>query len=323
MKNLYNIFRASVKDITRYYLLLVGETKSQRLVGSTNEWVLDNYYMISEQEKMMKPELKGVESGKWKVEKNRVETLWKLLENYLRKCHYQVDKPLLFRYLSQVQVSQKDFLSYPEAYALLPILKTILISELAALCRRLEEQKAYHYQPTDKSQADMEHLNRAAQDNLLMMNIFNSLKKMTKLPMAELIDAVSYSERMLKAEKAGMYDQMQDKTKEDYRGQVVRLTRRKGRTAEYDLVKELVARADERGEQVLPREGGHDVEQDGDKGICSPLTRLTAPRTPSGVSKSACCFSCGLGDEVIGPDLERNLQMRISFQIPLAFPAHV
>ncbi len=249
MKNTYKIFRESVKEITRYYMLLVEETKSQRLVGSTNEWVLDNYYMISEQEKVMKVELKGLEKGEWKVEKSRIQLLWDLLANYLRRCYFQVDKALLFRYLTQVQQRQKDYLSYPEATALLPLAKAVLVKELADLCRRLDEQKSYRFQPTDKSQADMDYLNKASMDNLMMMNIFNSLKKLTKLPMAELLDAVSFSERMLKGEKADMYDQMQDKTKEDYRGKVVRLCR-KQKAKEYDFVKRLVATADERGEHV-------------------------------------------------------------------------
>ncbi len=77
MENAYKIFRESIKEVTRYYMLLVEETKSQRLVGSTNEWVLDNYYMISEQEKVLRGELKGVVSGEWKVESGgRVEVLW-------------------------------------------------------------------------------------------------------------------------------------------------------------------------------------------------------------------------------------------------------
>jgi hypothetical protein len=82
-----------------------------------------------------------------------------------------------------------------------------------------------------------------------MMNIFNSLKKLTKLPMAELIDAVSFSEKMLKGEKAGMYDEMQDKTKEDYRAKIVRMSHKQKR-GEYGLVKELVAHADEKNEHV-------------------------------------------------------------------------
>ena len=131
MENTYKFFRESVKEVTRYYMLLVEETSGERLVGSTNEWVLDNYYMISEQEKVMKGELKGVESGKWKVE--RVELLWNLLHGYLDRCHYAVDKGLLFRYLRGVQVSTKDYLSYPEVWALLPLLKAVLIGELASL----------------------------------------------------------------------------------------------------------------------------------------------------------------------------------------------
>ena len=268
MEKTYKTFKKSVKGITHYYMLLVEETRSQRLVGSTNEWVLDNYYMISEQEKVLKEELKGVEKGKWRVGSKRVEVLWKLLESYLRKCHHQVDKTLFFRYLSQAQVKGKDYLSYPEVCALLPLTKAILIKELAELCHRLEAEKSYHYMPTDHGQADLEQLDKAAQQNLQMMNIFNSLKKMTRLPLSELIDAVSFSERMLKSEKAGMYDEMQDKTKEDYRAKVVRLSRRRrvhktsrhhvsksrslevSKSTEYEFVKALVAKADEKGEHV-------------------------------------------------------------------------
>ena len=95
----------------------------------------------------------------------------------------------------------------------------------------------------------MERLDEAAQENLLIMNIFNSLKKMTKLPVAEVIDSVSFSEKMLKGEKAGMYDEMYDRTKDDYRAKIVRLSRKR-KMKEYDLVKELVEKADERGEHV-------------------------------------------------------------------------
>ncbi len=228
-------------------MLLVEETKSQRLVGSTNEWVLDNYYMISEQEKVMKVDLKSREFRR--IGMKRIATLEQLLLGFLKKCHYQIDKGLLFRYLSQVQVKQKDYLTYPEVCALLPLVKHVLIKELAGLCRQMEETKAYHYMLTDKSNASMDYLNEASRQNLMIMNLFNSLKKMTKLPMAELLDAVSFSERMLKGEKCGMYDQMYDRTKDDYRAKIVRLAKKRG-MKEYDLVKELVEKADEKEEHV-------------------------------------------------------------------------
>lgn len=255
MSNIYKIFKQSVKGITRYYMLLVEETKSQRLVGSTNEWVLDNFYIISEQEKVLKVELKGMTKGVWALSTVRLKVLDSMLTDYLVKCHYQVDKAAMFDFLCRRQEEQNDYLTYPEVCSLLPLAKHILIRELAALCAEMEADGAYHYSVTAKEGADMEHLNVAAQRNLMMMNIFNTLKKMTKLPLAELLDAVSFSEKALKAEKAGMYDQMQDKTKEDYRAKVVRLTRKAQKSngqkvSEYELVKELVAKADEKGEHV-------------------------------------------------------------------------
>ena len=217
------------------------------MVGSTNEWVLDNFYMISEQEKVLKVDLRSKEFRR--IDGKRIQMLEGLLRGFLSKCHYQIDKTLLFRYLSQVQVKQKDYLSYPEVCALLPMIKTVLISELANLCHQLAENHAYHYSPTDKSSADMDKLNEAAGHNLLMMNLFNSLKKMTKLPMAEILDYVSYSERMLKGEAADMYDQMYDKTKDDYRAKIVRLSKQR-KVREYELVKEMVEQADAKGEHV-------------------------------------------------------------------------
>ncbi|MBO4588274.1 MAG: hypothetical protein J5711_05150 [Bacteroidales bacterium] len=247
MKSTYKVFRESVKRITHYYMLLVDETKSQRTVGSTNEWVLDNYYIISEQEKMMREELKGLEHGAWKIERKRLKLIGDLLRGYLERCHWQVDKGLMFRYLTQVQVGQKDFLNYREVYGLLPLVKMELIRELGALCAALEKEGAHHYKVTEKP--DMERLDRAAKENLKMMNIFNSLKKMTKLPLAELVERVSFSEKMLGAEKVDMYAQMYDRTKEDYRAKIVRNCKKEG-VKEYDYVRGLVARADEKGVHV-------------------------------------------------------------------------
>ncbi|MBO7101722.1 MAG: hypothetical protein J6V98_06850 [Bacteroidales bacterium] len=253
MKSIHNIFKQSVRQVTHYYMLLVEETKSQRLVGSTNEWVLDNYYMISEQEKVLRNELRSIGKGEWRVERARLQQMWDLLANYLKRCHYEVDKALLFRYLAQVQQREKDYLSYPEVTALLPLCKLLLIHELATLCGELEREQAYRYSPTDKARFGAARLEQAARQNLQMMNIFNSLRKMTRLPMAELVDAVSFSEKTLKAERAGMYDQMYDRTKDDYRNRIVRLSRKQKndkRKTEYDLVKMLVRQADERGEHV-------------------------------------------------------------------------
>ena len=206
MKSTYRIFQESVRAVTDYYLLLVDETRRERLVGSTNEWVLDNYYMISEQEKVLRVELKGREFRRIPAERRAL--LESMLCDYLTACHHQLDKSLLFAHLMREQERRNDYLNYPEVCALLPLVKCLLLRQLADLCRALRQEGAYRYKPTDKSLSDMEHLDHVSQQNLLMMNIFNSLKKMTRVQMSELIDAVSFSERMLKKEHAGMYDQM-------------------------------------------------------------------------------------------------------------------
>ncbi len=247
MNKTYKSFKKNIAIITDYYMLLVEETKSQRLVGSTNEWVLDNYYMISEQEKILKVEL--LSKNFRQIDPKRLNIMSKLLSGFIKKCHYQIDKSLLFRYLSQMQVNYNEYLSYSEIYALLPFIKTIIIADLADLCLELKASNAIHYSPTDKGMVDTERFNMAAQQNLMMMNIFNSLKKMTKLPMAELINSVSFSERLLKKERAGMYDQMLDKTKDDYRTKIVRESRKK-KMKEYDYVKQLVAKSDENNQHV-------------------------------------------------------------------------
>lgn len=228
-------------------MLLVEETKSERLVGSTNEWVLDNYFMISEQEKVLREELSS--KAFRNIKPKRMAMIENLLIGFLNKNHFEMNKALMFRYLSQIQVNQDDYLTYPEVCALLPLIKHILIAQLAELCNTLRAENAFHYKPTDKSLADLEHLDHAAKHNLMMMNIFNSLKKMTKLPMAELIDAVSFSERALKKEKAAMYDQMQDKTKDDYRAQIVRRCK-KLKVNEHEFVTKLVADSDANNQHV-------------------------------------------------------------------------
>ena len=247
MKRTYKSFKEDLKTITDYYLLLVEETKSQRLVGSTNEWVLDNYYMISEQEKVLKVDLQSKDFRR--LEGQPMQQLEQVLRGFLSHYHYQIDKEVFFNYLKQAQKDSQHYFSYPEVCALIPLMKCIILKELASLCSELKAAEAYHYSPTDRSLADMEKLNEAAQRNLMMMNLFNSLKKMTRMPVSELIDSVSYSEQALKNEKAGMYDQMYDRTKDDYRGKIIRLCKKQKKN-EYELVQELVAKADAKGEHV-------------------------------------------------------------------------
>ncbi len=245
MEKVYKSFKKSVKEVTDYYLLLVEETQKGNLVGSTNEWVLDNYYIISEQEKVMRGELSR--KALRQIGVRRVEMLRELCHNFLQRGQYKLDKELLIRYLRQVQAKSKDYLTYAEVCLLVPLLKQQLLEQLAQTCRKLRERGAQHYSPTEK--AEMATIQLRSQENLLMSNLFTSIKELTKTPIAEIIDGVSLTEHLLKKEQAGMYDKMYDKTKEDYRARLVRLAK-KEKMSEYALAKQLVEEADQKKEHV-------------------------------------------------------------------------
>ena len=247
-KSAYKEFKENVKEITRYYYLLVAQTKNKRLVGSTNEWVLDNYYIISEQEKEMKEDLCG--KGFLAIAPARQKQLRGLLQDFLEHAGFQVDKEALYQYVEKWQENHDDYLPYAEICAVTVMVKFLLIGELSKLCGRLEStmQTSGYEMPST-----VEEVNVAAKENLLMMNIFNSLRNITRIKMAEVFDRISFSERMLHSEKAGMYDKMCDQTKTDYRNRIIRNVKKlhkSGRNVEYDYVKALVATADAEGRHV-------------------------------------------------------------------------
>ncbi|MBR1516789.1 MAG: hypothetical protein IJ620_01405 [Bacteroidales bacterium] len=245
-KSIYNRFKQHLKVVTDYYMLLVEETKSKRQVGSTNEWVLDNYYMLSEQEKVLRVDLRSRLFRR--MQPRRLKKIEVMLRDFLDKSYCQVDKHVFFDHIVAMQKQYDDYLTYDEIAILLPLLKVLLIDRLSSLCDHLQKSGSYKADPADAS-LDAEHLDQAAKDNLLMMNLFNSLKRITKLQMSEVYDRISFSEKSLRAEKAAMYDQMSDVTKSDYRTQIVRMAK-KSHIAEYEYVKRLVATADQRGEHV-------------------------------------------------------------------------
>ena len=245
-KNIYIRFKTHLSLITDYYTLLVNQTKSKQQVGSTNEWVLDNYYMLSEQEKVLRVELRSKLFKQ--IGSRRMRQIEKGLTTFLEKTYYHVDKHVLFDHIVEQQQMNKDYMTYNEVCVLLPLLKVLIVDKLSDLCDHLRATGSYMTDPAEVS-LDADNLDQAAKDNLLMMNLFNSMRSVVKLQMSEVYDRVSFSERKLCGEQAGMYDQMADQTKSDYRDQIVRQAR-KAHCDEYEYVCKLVERADERGEHV-------------------------------------------------------------------------
>ena len=48
MTNIIKNYRKDFQDITKYYMFLVNKTKNREYVDITNEWLIDNYYVLAE-----------------------------------------------------------------------------------------------------------------------------------------------------------------------------------------------------------------------------------------------------------------------------------
>ena len=47
MANILKKFKNNFEDITEYYNYLVAKTKNHEQVDITNEWLIDNYYLLA------------------------------------------------------------------------------------------------------------------------------------------------------------------------------------------------------------------------------------------------------------------------------------
>jgi hypothetical protein len=77
-------FKKDIRKIASYYRKLIDKTKLNENVGTVNEWLVDNFYIISEQEKYIKAEYKSRELKKI-TSKRRLQIdsmIYKQLENW-------------------------------------------------------------------------------------------------------------------------------------------------------------------------------------------------------------------------------------------------
>lgn len=129
-------FKRDVREITEYYKKLIMKTKHNQSVGSINEWIVDNYYVISEQEKYISNEYRGKEIRRTKGKRKKL--IYALIYNILKVNDFQLSMLSLFEKLNAYQKETKDYFSYYEINLIYIFIKMVLISELNTLCERLD-----------------------------------------------------------------------------------------------------------------------------------------------------------------------------------------
>ena len=281
MNKIYSKFLDDCNNIESYYEKLVELTKNHNFVGSTNEWIIDNFYLIVEQRNAIKRLFRHKKSIKELLAKN--EDMYSILKEIFKSHDYNLDRHLLIKELNAYQTKNNCYYSY-DTVRVIPILITmILVDELNLLCIKREEKlddlkkvnevitkldndritnpdidfndyikideyliehpyylynlnanlKEFGESSNDvfeklnkyleennvdlKQVINDEHLSSIA-DGLLVSNLFNNMRTVTKLNYDYLCDKISKSEKLLLSNTT--YKAMTQESKNLYRRQI-------------------------------------------------------------------------------------------------------
>ena len=102
MANLIKKFKSNFDDITEYYNFLVSKTKKHEYVDITNEWLIDNYYLLVEHKNNIENNKKEIKKDLKAIEKNyffivKIFHVIQLLSNILYNV-VSVESPFQVRF---------------------------------------------------------------------------------------------------------------------------------------------------------------------------------------------------------------------------------
>lgn len=284
-------FNKGMLELTKYYRKLINKAKSNYIIGSINEWIVDNFYLIVEQEKHINNDYLSREIRR--IPTARKEKIYNLVESILEACDFNVNKKQLFSELKKYQEENNDYFSYLEINLIYIFLRMIIIMRLHKLSLKLnnrlnEQEKIERLFKVGKTSIDLdlpkdienhyyyiellnnklkqlgnsaddafEELNRVlekhnlslkevisesqndlAKDNILMVNIFSSIKKVSKFKLEYLYEKISFTEQLLIRED-NIYNNLYEDNKFDYRNKIIKEAKRK-KINEYDYAKKLI-----------------------------------------------------------------------------------
>ncbi len=135
LKNFFDDFNY----INSYYNALVAKTKRLEYVGITNEWLIDNFYILVEH--------KNTITNNKKILKKQTKYLNKLyncLKEIIIKNNYNINYKTLINELKKYQKESKTTFSYLEIRLIKSVLILIYTERLRHLC--LEEQNKLNIQ---------------------------------------------------------------------------------------------------------------------------------------------------------------------------------
>ena len=130
MTNIIKKFKSNFEDITEYYNFLVSKTKKHEYVDITNEWLIDNYYLLVEHKNNIENNKKEIKKDIKEIEKN-----YFFIKNIVHKKNYNVSFKYLVDELKKQQKETNCFYSYKELKNIINLLVFIYTERLNLLCR--------------------------------------------------------------------------------------------------------------------------------------------------------------------------------------------
>ena len=139
-------YQKQTEYLESYYQKLVYQIKQKELIGITNEWIVDNYYMIVEK----KQDLKGFFKRKKNYENAFFKPdLYPIIKKEFEKehCRFQLDD--MAKYLNKYQREENTYFSYDKLSTFRQVTFLIILEKLTEVCqqeetRKEEKEKAEH-----------------------------------------------------------------------------------------------------------------------------------------------------------------------------------
>ena len=179
------------------------------------QWFLDNWYLAEREGKDAAAILKHTKSLR-KAEKTAL--ILKLAQAMVEEGAGEVDAPGIFAFFQGVQ--EAVILDEKELSLLIACLKGALVLRLEFLAKFLSGQES------PGKAADFQR-------------VFTSLRLLSKLDFLNILDGLSHTEQSLGKDPAGVYLQMDEKTRGRYRRQVSYLAKKQG-IAEHELAQKVL-----------------------------------------------------------------------------------
>ncbi len=283
-----------LKIITKHYNNLIKLTKQHYFIGITNEWIIDNYYLIVEKANRIKQFYKNKKESQY-LDKN--VNLINILEHILEFRNYRIDEISLINNIKDYCKENNIHLNYQEIKIIPNALAIVLINRLSEICQKerikLKEKAIIdrivkkmpkdgkiksleNYLPNNfltsssmivffndkiknfgnsansifkqlnnyleknnislRKTINKEHLNNT-NDNILIANIFYSIKEIENIDIENLNEALCHVEKILHNDP--YYTMMTLETKNLYRKQLIKLAKKRKQNIE-DLANELI-----------------------------------------------------------------------------------